>query len=130
MEIAEAKQVSPIECVAPSHLLTTFVYLQREEIAQIAQAEIAKVQMMNKVTAKLEALAVKERERKKVNANSQQIVHLTHAASMQPHHPSLSQEAAAKQAAWEQEQARIARERHMKEMDEFKASEALAGELR
>ena len=40
--------------------------LQREEIAQIAQAEIAKVQMMNKVTAKLEALAVKERERKKV----------------------------------------------------------------
>ena len=39
---------------------------QREEIAQIAQAEIAKVQMMNKVTAKLEALAVKERERKKV----------------------------------------------------------------
>ena len=40
--------------------------VQREEIAQIAQAEIAKVQMMNKVTAKLEALAVKERERKKV----------------------------------------------------------------
>lgn len=39
---------------------------QRGEIAQIAQAEIAKVQMMNKVTAKLEALAVKERERKKV----------------------------------------------------------------
>jgi hypothetical protein len=40
---------------------------QREEIAQIAQAEIAKVKMMNKVTAKLEALAVKERERKKVS---------------------------------------------------------------
>lgn len=39
---------------------------QRGEIAQLAQAEIAKVQMMNKVTAKLEALAVKERERKKV----------------------------------------------------------------
>lgn len=37
------------------------------------------------------------------------------------------QEAAAKQAAWEQEQARIARERHLKEVEEFKASEALAG---
>jgi hypothetical protein len=37
------------------------------------------------------------------------------------------QEAAAKQAAWEQEQARIARERHTREMEEFKASEALAG---
>ena len=47
-----------------SNLLTV---TQREEIAQIAQAEIAKVKMMNKVTAKLEALAVKERERKKVS---------------------------------------------------------------
>ena len=37
------------------------------------------------------------------------------------------QEAAAKQAAWEQEQARIARDRHLKEVEEFKASEALAG---
>lgn len=37
------------------------------------------------------------------------------------------QDAAAKQAAWEQEQARIARERHLKEVEEFKASEALAG---
>ncbi len=48
-----------------SSLFLTFA--QREEIAQIAQAEIAKVKMMNKVTAKLEALAVKERERKKVS---------------------------------------------------------------
>lgn len=92
--------------------------LQREEIAQIAQAEIAKVQMMNKVTAKLEALAVKERERKKVGVCQPYalIVYLFRA-----------QEAAAKQAAWEQEQARIARDRHAREMEEFKASEALAG---
>ncbi len=33
----------------------------------------------------------------------------------------------AKQAAWEQEQARIQRERHAREAEEFKASEALAG---
>ncbi len=37
------------------------------------------------------------------------------------------QEAAAKQAAWEAEQARIARDRHAKEVEELKASEALAG---
>ena len=33
------------------------------------------------------------------------------------------QEAAAKQAAWEQEQARIARERHLKEVEEQLALE-------
>ena len=38
-----------------------------------------------------------------------------------------AQEAVAKQAAWEQEQARIARDRHVKETDELKAAEALAG---
>ena len=58
--------------------------------------------MMSKVNAKLEALAVKERERKK--------------------------EAAAKQAAWEQEQARVTRERHAREAEEFKAAEALAAQ--
>jgi len=58
--------------------------------------------MMSKVNAKLEALAVKERERKK--------------------------EAAAKQAAWEQEQARLTRERHAREAEEFKAAEALAAQ--
>ncbi len=55
----------PITMREISSILLTLA--QREEIAQIAQAEIAKVKMMNKVTAKLEALAVKERERKKVS---------------------------------------------------------------
>ncbi len=82
MEVAEAKQVG-CHCTQHVTLVTrggggvsslAYFSLQREEIAQIAQAEIAKVQMMNKVTAKLEALAVKERERKKVPIRSFSLV--------------------------------------------------------